>query len=117
MKNLARYLLGTALMGVLAGCFYYPSGYVRGDGYYPGGYAIDDGYYRYDYYAPPVSGYPFYRPWCCAYGPSLGLGFYFHDYPSRGHWHGHSYGHDHDHGHRSRSVHHGGSHDRGSHHH
>lgn len=60
---------------LLAGCYYEPGYYTRGDAYYgTSSYYDGDGYYYgpgyYDYYGPGYYGY----------GPSFGLGYYYYDH-------------------------------------
>lgn len=83
-------LLLAAALAPLAGCVYDPGyGYVRG-GYY------GDAYHRrgeviYEDIGPAYYPAPYYDPWCCYYGPSLGIGLYYRDYDGRHRWRG---GHD-----------------------
>jgi hypothetical protein len=94
MKTLLKTGLVAGALMMLAGCVYEP-GYVRSDGYYADGggayYGTDD--YDGGYYSAPgyyYGGGGYYDPYCCAWGPSLGVGFYYNNWGHRG-WGGHGY--------------------------
>lgn len=75
-----------AATSALAGCYYEPGYYTRGDAYYGTDYYYDSGAdYAPGYYAPGYYGgyWPGYY-----YGPSIGLGYYYYDYRHRG-WRDH----------------------------
>ena len=93
MKTLLKTGLVAGALMMLAGWGYEP-GYVRSDGYYGGGdayYGTDD--YDGGYYAAPgyYYGGGYYDPYCCAWGPSLGLGLYYNDWGHHHGWGGHGY--------------------------
>lgn len=80
-KGLYKTAAWLALPLALAGCYYEPGYYTRGDAYYgtPTYYEGYNGYYDYygsGYYGP---GYYGYGPGHGYYGPSFGLGWYYHD--------------------------------------
>ncbi|MCE5233052.1 MAG: hypothetical protein ABFC67_03610 [Mizugakiibacter sp.] len=89
MRRTTHLCMLAAALVLLAGCVYDPGySYVRGDGYYGdayygrGGVIYEDVGPGYGYYPAP-----YYDPWCCYYGPSIGLGLYYRDYGGRGHGH------------------------------
>lgn len=78
-----------AMPFALAGCYYEPGYYTRGDAYYGTEYYEGDGYYG-------GPGYYDYGPGYYGYGPSLGLSYYYGgDYYWR-HRHDHHDRHDHE---------------------
>lgn len=80
-----------AAASALAGCYYEPGYYTRGDAYYgTGDYYYDgDAYYAPGYYAPGYYGgyWPGYYYGPSIGGPSIGIGYYY-DYRHRG-WRDH----------------------------
>ncbi|HEX7112974.1 MAG TPA: hypothetical protein VF216_11045 [Mizugakiibacter sp.] len=86
MKRTIFLILLAATLAPLAGCVYDPGySYVRGDGYYGDAY-YGHGEVIYEDAGPAYYPAPYYDPWCCYYGPSVGIGLYYRDYGGHHHW-------------------------------